>query len=113
MWFKDYLTDRKQRVVIRFRGQSSEWGNIMTGVHQGSSLGPLAFLIYINDFANVVTCNLKLFADDTCLYVTVDNPNSSSAVLNNNLENVKLWALGRPVACKLQSKENQVYDIFK
>ena len=54
--------------------------------------GPLAFLIYINDLANVVTCNLKLFADDTCLYVTVDDPNSSAAVLNSNLENVKLWA---------------------
>ena len=67
LWFKDYLTDRKQKVVIR--GQSSEWGDIMAGVPQGSSLGPLAFLIYINDLANVVTCNLKLFADDTCLYV--------------------------------------------
>ena len=90
LWFKDYLTDRKQRVVIR--GQSSEWGDIMAGVPQGSSLGPLAFLIYINDLANVVTCNLKLFADDTCLYVTVDDPNSSAAVLNSNLENIKLWA---------------------
>ena len=58
------------------RGQSSEWGDIMAGVPQGSSLGPLSFLIYINDLANVVTCNLKLFADDTCLYVTVDDPNT-------------------------------------
>ena len=63
----------------------------MVGVPQGSSLGPLAFLIYINDLANVVTCNLKLFTDDTCLYVTVDDPNLSAAVLNSNLENVKLW----------------------
>ena len=61
-------------------------------VNEGSSLGPLAFLIYINDLANVVTCNLKLFADGTCLYVTVDDPNSYAAVLNSNLENVKLWA---------------------
>ena len=74
------------------RDQSSEWGDIMAGVPQGSSLGPLAFLVYINDLANVVTSNLKLFANDTCLYVTVDDPNSSAAVLNSNLENVKLWA---------------------
>ena len=59
---------------------------------QGSSLGPLECLIYINDLANIVTCSLKLFADDICLYVTVDDPNSSAAVLNSNLENVKLWA---------------------
>ena len=89
-WFKDYLTDRKQRVVIR--GQCSNWGNIMAGVPQGSVLGPLLFLIYINDLASVVKCNLKMFADDTCLYVTVDDPTSSATTLNDNLNNIKHWA---------------------
>ena len=89
-WFEDYLTDREQRVVIR--GQSSNWGSIKAGVPQGAVLGPLTFLIYINDLTKVVNCNLKLFADDTCLYVTVDDPASSATVLNDNLNNVQQWA---------------------
>ena len=89
-WFQDYLTDRKQRVIIR--GESSSWGSIMAGVPQGSVLGPLLFLIYINDIVDVVNCNLKLYADDTCLYVTTDDPVSSATCLNNNLDNVLSWS---------------------
>ena len=51
-WFKDYLTDKKQRIVIR--GQSSNWGNIRAGVPQGAVLGPLIFLIYIKDITNLL-----------------------------------------------------------
>ena len=89
-WFEDYLSDRKQRVIIR--GESSSWGDIMAGVPQGSVLGPLLFLVYINDLEKNVNCNLKMFADDTCIYVTTDNPSLSSAHLNENLANVKRWA---------------------
>ena len=89
-WFDNYLTERKQRVVIR--GQFSYWGDIMAGVPQGSSLGPLTFLVYINDLAEVVNCNLKMFADDTCLYVTVEDPTTSDTSLNENLTNVQQWA---------------------
>ena len=70
-WFKDYLNSRQQRVLIR--GQSSQWGFIEAGVPQGSVLGPLFFLVYINDIVDVVSCGIKLFADDTVLYVTVDD----------------------------------------
>ena len=89
-WFEDYLTNREQRVVIR--GQSSNWGSIKAGVPQGAVLGPLTFLIYINDLTKVVNCNLKLFANNTCLYVTVDDPAASATVLNDNLNNVQQWA---------------------
>ena len=64
-WLANYFTDRKQRVVIR--GQSSDWVDMKAGVPQGSGLGPMLFLVYINDLAEVVKCNLTLFADDACL----------------------------------------------
>ena len=57
----------------------------MAGVPQGSSLGPLTFLVYINDLAEVVKCNLKMFADDTCLYVTVEDPTTSDTSLKTLL----------------------------
>ena len=59
----DFLYQRKQRVVLN--GQHSSWTNVHAGVPQGSILGPLFFLIYINDFSDGLTPNPKLFADDT------------------------------------------------
>ena len=89
-WFKDYLTNRKQRVIIR--GQSSEWGVINAGVPQGSVLGPLLFLVYINDIVDVVNGGIKLFADDTVLHITVDDNNAAADSLNDDLHNIMLWA---------------------
>ena len=89
-WFEDYLTERNQRVVIT--GQCSEYGTIEAGVPQGSVLGPLLFLIQINDLDEAVDCNIKMFADDTCLYISVDDPDQAAGNLNNNLSNVNDWA---------------------
>ena len=67
----DFLYQRKQRVVLN--GQHSSWTNVQAGVPQGSILGPLFFLIYINDLADGLTSNPKLFADDTSLFSVVQN----------------------------------------
>ena len=72
LWFMDYLNDRHQRVVVR--GQQSEVGSIKAGVPQGSVLGPLLFLIYIDDITLVTETKMKLFADDTSLYIEFDDP---------------------------------------
>ena len=61
-----FLSDRHQRVVLN--GQSSKWSHIKAGVPQGSILGPLLFLVYINDLPEGLTTSAKLFADD---YVTL------------------------------------------
>ena len=68
---KDFLSDRLQRVTIN--GQASEWHSILAGVPQGSILGPLLFLIFINDLPNGLRSSVKIFADDTSLFSTNRN----------------------------------------
>ena len=65
----NFLCQRKQRVVLN--GQHSSWTNIEAGVPQGSILGPLFFLIYINDLSDGLTSNPKLFAGDTSLFSVI------------------------------------------
>ena len=79
-----------QRVVIN--GYTSEFKLVEAGVPQGSILGPLLFLIYINDIVRELGCNVRLFADDTSLYIVVENPVTAANLLNNNLGRVHSWA---------------------
>ena len=88
-WIKSYLTGRKQRVIID--GQSSDWREIEAGVPQGSVLGPLLFLIYINDITCDLQCNRFLYADDTSLVEVVDDPDSTAVKLNCDLECITAW----------------------
>ena len=77
-WFKDYLNDRKQRVVLP--GSASSWVFIKAGLLPGSILGPFPFLIYIYDTVDDIHSCIRLFANDTSLYINVDN--SISAATN-------------------------------
>ena len=74
-WFENYLQNRYQRVVIP--GAKSDWYFIRAGVPQGSILGPLLFLLYINDIVKDIGSNIRLFADDTSLYIIVLRVNIS------------------------------------
>jgi hypothetical protein len=89
-WLCDYLSDRKIRVVIN--GQTSEWLRPNAGVPQGSILGPLLFLVFINDITNNIESNINLFADDTSLMEIIDNYVESYAKLNRDLDRLSTWA---------------------
>ena len=85
--FQNYLNNRKQRVVIN--GFQSD---IESGVPQGSVIGPLLFLIYINDLERNIKSNVKFFADDTMLFSIVNDPILSASELNHDLNVINQWA---------------------
>ena len=79
----NYLSDRFQRVVLK--AQTSSWRSVIAGVPQGLILGPLLFLVHINDLPNELKSSIKLFADDTSVFTIVKNKNESANTLNNYL----------------------------
>ena len=92
-WFNSYLQNRKQFVSLN--GIDSSFSDITTGVPQGSILGPLLFLIYVNDLPNCTSSKLLMYADDTCLIqpITINTKNDhvdyeSQRLLNKNLQNL-------------------------
>ena len=88
--FQNYLSDRYQRVVIQ--GQASELGLIEAGVPQGSVLGPLLFLTYINDLPAGVERNMKLYADDATVYINYTDANIAHDVISKDLKYIESWA---------------------
>ena len=87
---RDFLSYRKERVVLN--GQHSSWDNVNAGVPQGSILGPLLFLIYINDLCNNLSSNCKLFADDASLFSVANNIYTSATTLSQDLKAITNWA---------------------
>ena len=88
--FQSFHSDRFQRVVLN--GQSSNWSPVLAGVPQGSILGPLLFLVYINDLPDNLESLAKLFAGDTSLFSTVYNPLLSAEIMNKDLIKINEWA---------------------
>lgn len=88
-WIKNWLQDRTQRVVVG--GISSEQGIVGSGVPQGSVLGPLLFLIYINDLDRDIESTLVKFADDTKLG-GLANSLESTKVIQDDLDRLQIWA---------------------
>ena len=85
-----FLSERYRRVLLN--GQSSEWASIKAGVPQGSILGLLLFLIYINDLSDGIISDVKLFAEDTSIFSTVYSTNKTADSLNNDLQKISEWA---------------------
>ena len=93
-WLESFLIGRKQKVVLN--GEESDWTNVTSGIPQGSVLGPILFLIYINDLPDVVNSIVKLFADDTKIYAnvnTIENQERLQEDINNLMEWSDSWQL--------------------
>ena len=88
-WIKSFLADRQQCVVVN--GQKSAWTPVLSGVPQGSVLGPILFVIYINDLPEESTSDIQLFADDTKVYRTIRTP-EDCLQLQRDLDNLQAWA---------------------
>ena len=88
--FNSFFPERFQRVILN--GQASEWWKLLAVIPQGLNLGPLFFLIFINDIPANRECNMNIFAVDTSLFSLVRDPNKSSAKLGRDLGRVAEWA---------------------
>ena len=88
-WIGAFLYNRTQTTVVN--GVHSSYVEVISGVPQGSVLGPMLFLLYINDINNAMTSQNKLFADDSVLYRNIQNKNDQ-VILQNDLDTISSWA---------------------
>ena len=89
-WFESYISSRKQCVFIN--NFKSPLINLNAGVTQGSVLGPLLFLLYVNDIADNLLSLTRLFADDTSLSYSSQSPYTIEDVINSDLESIYIWS---------------------
>ena len=110
-WLKNFLHERKQRVM---NGNTSNWTEVLSGIPQGSILGPVLFILYINDLPGVVGSVCKLFADDCKLYRNITSE-ADQRELQEDIERLwkwsKNWLLGFNIKkCKVVSYGNTHFE---
>nr|VZI46949.1 unnamed protein product [Spirometra erinaceieuropaei] len=88
-WIRAFLVGRKQRVCVG--DDMSEWVNVTSGVPQGSVLGPLLFILYVNDSLQELDCGEIMFADDVKLWQVIKGPNDQRS-LQDNLHRLQTWS---------------------
>ena len=107
-WFRSYLINRT--FLVNLGNAFSQPACVSSGVPQGSILGPLLFLIYINDMSQAVKCNLFLYADDTCLVCQRKDVNEIEKQLNKDFENNCDWVVDIKVS--IQFGDDKTKSIF-
>ena len=106
-WFKNYLSDRKQ--YLEYHNTKSNLEDITCGVPQGSILGPILFLLYINDIKNCTTSKLVSFADDTTIYYSSPNQNELFQKVNEELIELYDWLCVNKLSLNISKT---IYSIF-
>ena len=108
-WFRSYLLNRKQYVSLNENNSFTE--EIKCGVPQGSLLGPLLFILYINDFSNSSdVLSFILFADDSNLFLSHKNPLTLANKINSELENVTQWIRANKLSLNLQKTKYMLFS---
>ena len=106
-WFQSYLMQREQIVTVN--GTDSDPGTVTCGVPQGSILGPLLFLCYINDMPISIKCKLMLYADDSALVVSGNDPNVIAQTLSEQLESCSKWLIDNKLSLHLGKTESILF----
>jgi len=107
-WFRSYLTNRKQ--LVSFGNSDSNVQPISCGVPQGSVLGPLLFLIYINDFHNASNAlDFHLFADDSNLFYKNKNLASLEMIINDQLNSVHTWLCANKLSLNIDKSNFVIF----
>ena len=106
--FKCYLSNRKQCVIVE--GEKSSLKDIQSGVPQGSRLGPLLFLIFINDIVQDIESEILIFADDTTLLASGADPAETSAKLNRDLAKITAWAEKWKVSFNAKKSKDMIFS---
>ena len=107
-WFKSYLSNRKQYVF--HNGEASDLQSITCGVPQGSVLGPLLFLLYINDLPNISNIlQFYLFADDTNIYYEAENLDKLELVINKELKKLHTWLIVNRLSLNIEKTNFVVF----
>ena len=107
-WFTNYLSDRSQ--VVDFLGVSSSSEPVFSGVPQGSILGPLLFIIHLNDLPGAVaSCSVLMYADDTVLFCTGRQASTIEATLNRELNQIESWLRENNLFINVTKTESMIF----
>lgn len=111
-WIESFLLNRRQRVIVN--NSFSSWADVISGIPQGSVLGPVLFTIFINDMPTETICPIKLFADDAKLYHKIESEEDCQKI-QNDLNRLQAWAKKwqlrfHPHKCTVLSLGRNRYD---
>ena len=108
---QNYLSDRHQ--VTKFKGKNSRPGEVTCGVPQGSILGPLLFIIYLNDMPSIVrNCRIALYADDTAIYYTGNSIESVQMNLQEDIDCINFWLQANKLTLNIQKTKVMLFTPF-
>ena len=107
-WLTNYLSDRSQ--VVDFLGVSSSSEPVFSGVPQGSILGPLLFIIHLNDLPGAVaSCSVLMYADDTVIFCTGRQASTIEATLNRELNQIESWLRENNLFINVTKTESMIF----